>query len=220
MKKWLKTVRSGYFLIVSAFALGCASRPLNSNLEELPPTADVEIQVILKNLQTLSEEKKLEKVSESLLNHGYARDPLGEGPSGVYDQDPLYRLDLFDCTTYIETVLSLTLSKTLEDFKRNIIRIRYKNADINFNQRNHFPELDWVPNNTQENFISDTTNEVGLSNLSSRETEIVKKAWFEKLPSSRISIPKATADRKTALLNKLHHEGDQFSPTKITIKYI
>src|SRR5690606_32543867 len=52
--------------------------------------------------------ERVDKLSSIFLGSDYVGDPLGEGESGVYDRDPLYRFDAFDCTTYVETVLALS----------------------------------------------------------------------------------------------------------------
>src|ERR1035437_2644460 len=48
----------------------------------------------------------LNQVSAALLGKPYQLGPLGEGKFGAEDPDPLYRLDAFDCTTFIETVMA------------------------------------------------------------------------------------------------------------------
>lgn len=56
--------------------------------------------------------------------------PLGEGPTGSYDQDPLFRFDTFDCTTYVETVLSLARARDVADFAVRIDEIRYEHGVV------------------------------------------------------------------------------------------
>ncbi len=82
----------------------------------------------------------------------YIAEPLGEGSDALYNQKPLYRLDAFDCTTFIETILALATTQankndsiTLKNFQNKINAIRYKDADISFYNRNHFPSGDWLP---------------------------------------------------------------------------
>ena len=68
----------------------------------------------------------------------YTADPLGE--EKFPDLDPLIRFDAFDCMTFVETSLA---GGDLD----KLTKIRYKNGDIDFLNRNHFTETDWLENN-------------------------------------------------------------------------
>lgn len=100
----------------------------------------------LKNTRHKKTTERIEIFSQLFLNLPYKGDPLGEGTGACFDEDPVYRFDSFDCTTFIETVLALSLSKDMISFKKNILKIRYKNSTISFQTRNHFTSLDWIPN--------------------------------------------------------------------------
>ena len=95
--------------------------------------------------------------SELLLDRPYVLFPLGEGRSGEFDQAPLYRMDAFDCETYIDSVLALAFGEDLNSFKRYITQIRYKKGRVSFIDRNHFSSLDWNTNNQREGFVRDVT---------------------------------------------------------------
>src|SRR5688572_7398635 len=58
------------------------------------------------NNQPISSDALL-KTAAFFLDAPYLLEPLGEGPDGVYSQEPLYRTDRFDCVTYVDTVLAL-----------------------------------------------------------------------------------------------------------------
>ncbi len=91
--------------------------------------------------------------SKVLLEKKYKLNPLGEGAGGKFDQDPLFRFDSFDCTTFVETILALTISKRAGDFQKNMSKIRYKNDLPSFSQRNHFPQLDWMTSGFNKKLI-------------------------------------------------------------------
>ena len=55
--------------------------------------------------------ERIDRVSESMLGHPYVNDPLGEG-RGV-DRDPPVRYDAYDCLTFVEEVLALSLGVAL-----------------------------------------------------------------------------------------------------------
>ncbi|MBN1783778.1 MAG: DUF1460 domain-containing protein [Alphaproteobacteria bacterium] len=55
--------------------------------------------------------KDLEQHSEKFIGIRYQDSPLGEGPNALYDKDPLFRFDRFDCLTYVETVMAIYFSE-------------------------------------------------------------------------------------------------------------
>lgn len=110
----------------------------------------------------------------------YVVDPLGEGPTGILAQGPLYRFDGFDCTTFVETVMALALSKNPQEFKSRIIQIRYKNSVVDYVTRNHFTSVDWIPNNIAQGFIKDITQEIAGPLVKISETSIDKAGWYSK----------------------------------------
>lgn len=110
----------------------------------------------------------------------YLVDPLGEGENGEFSKGPLYRFDAFDCTTFVETVLALTLSNSLEEFKIRINQIRYKDGIVSYKTRNHFPSLDWIPNNTKNGFVTDITGFIAGPNTKWSQTWIDKGGWLRK----------------------------------------
>ena len=65
-------------------------------------------------------QQRIKTQSGVLLNTPYLAGALGEGVSGKYDQNPLYRFDYFDCETYVDTVMALVLAKNLTDFRSKI----------------------------------------------------------------------------------------------------
>jgi hypothetical protein len=122
--------------------------------------------------------RKIEFYSAQLLGRPYVPDPLGEGEG--YDSDPLYRFDAFDCTTYVETVLSLAYADgDVQKFAEYMDLIRYKNGRPAFVERNHFPSVDWIPNNIAKGFFLDITADLGPTAIS--QATIDRRAWFEKV---------------------------------------
>ena len=107
----------------------------------------------------------------------YIANPLGEGPQGEFDQAPLYRFDGFDCTTFVETILALSLSRSVEEFDRNLKQIRYKDGLVGYQTRNHFPSIDWIPNNSAQGFVKDITAEIDPVNFKTSRTWIQKDEW-------------------------------------------
>ena len=96
----------------------------------------------------------------------YSNSPLGEG-FGV-DSDPLIRFDTFDCTTFVETVLA-------DSDVEKLTKIRYKNGKVDFINRNHFIETDWLKNNS--NIVENVSHKFGKTDV--RTVVIDKKSWFK-----------------------------------------
>ena len=102
-------------------------------------------------------------------------DASGEGTFGLYDPDPISRFDVFDCTTYVETVLALARTPLIrnpfknqeknlaEQYQRSFLRIKYLGAgdyfksEISFNHRNHFASTQWIPNLEAKKIVRDVT---------------------------------------------------------------
>lgn len=104
---------------------------------------------------------------------------LGEGPTAKYDRDPLVDFSRADCVTFVEQTLALALSANYEQMFANLLRLRYKNAEINFTMRNHYTHADWVPNNSW--LLADVTAEVGGSLCADMTKVIDRPAFFRKL---------------------------------------
>ncbi|MCP3943573.1 MAG: DUF1460 domain-containing protein [Desulfobacteraceae bacterium] len=113
--------------------------------------------------------------------------PLGEGVEGDYNQKPLYRFDLFDCTTFVEMVLALaytrpeSIKKDLSAFEEMVKLIRYGNGEPSFLTRNHFPSADWIPNNTIGNgLLRDVSHEVSLWGSGAVGLALInKQGWYQ-----------------------------------------
>lgn len=77
-------------------------------------------------------------IGAQYLGARYVLDPLGEAAG--YDPDPLIRDDAFDCTTFVETALA-------DGDMARLMKIRYRDGQARWENRNHFIETDWLANN-------------------------------------------------------------------------
>lgn len=126
-----------------------------------------------------SRANNIDKFSYAFLNAPYVRNPLGEG-DGI-DKDPIYRFDAFDCLTFVETVLALSLSKDKNEFEELIKKIRYKNGEVAIEKRNHFVNPDWIENNSY--IVYDNTKDIAKKinkDVSIISSELDRKTWFKK----------------------------------------
>ena len=110
--------------------------------------------------------KSDEYIGAGFLGMPYVTNPLGEGVKP--DKDPLIRYDAFDCVTFVETVLANGDIGTLN-------KIRYKNGNIDFVNRNHFIETDWLENNSW--LVENVSGEYAPTKI--RNVKIDKKKWFK-----------------------------------------
>ena len=106
-------------------------------------------------------------IGEQYVGVKYLNNPLGE--EKLPDIDPLIRDDAFDCTTFVETSLA-------DGDVEKLNAIRYKNGDVDFVNRNHFVESDWLNNN--KNFVENVSYLYGKTAV--RSVVIDKKSWLKK----------------------------------------
>src|SRR5262245_45756565 len=114
-----------------------------TTVQKPPPT----LEGLLTRVKATRFVERLEHFSEQFMGAPFEAGPLGEGPQGRYDQGPECRFDAFDCTTLVETVAALALTREASEFSRWLRQIRYQNGRVDFLSRNHFPCGDWVPHN-------------------------------------------------------------------------
>jgi hypothetical protein len=166
--------------------------------------AEDEITTLLKKHSKKPFDARINAYSLTFSGKPFLKNPLGEGPSGDFDKNPLYRFDGFDCTTYIETVMALARSQTKAEFEYHMNHIRYKDGEISFFTRNHFPCADWIPNNIKSNYVSDITRVVAAELPVKEATALVsKKNWYRSFENPEIK-----------------RLGQQFVDEKVSLPYI
>lgn len=178
------------------------------------------IQLISLNKEN-SLQHRIEQASAALLDSPYQTNALGEGLKGKYDQNPLYRFDRFDCETYVDTVVALSLANNFSDFKTKLNQIRYKQAQIDFFQRNHFPSADWIPNNKRNGIIQELTYHIAGQRTRITTALIRRENWYQHLSIARIQIPYLFPSEKKLYLDQLKKEEKrQANNEKASIAYI
>lgn len=163
---------------------------------------------------------RVEIASHYFLGKPYFLGALGEGSDATFDQNPLYRTDKFDCTTFDETVLALTEAKNLEQFKQVIKKIRYQHGQVSFLNRNHFTSVDWNSNNQRNGYIKDITDQFAVRPKVAIAL-IDKPNWYRNLAADNIKLLKPVSSQQAAeLLNQLHANSQQVSKVISRIKYL
>jgi len=113
-------------------------------------------------------------LGEQLRGTPYAHSPLGEGEG--QDPDPRLRLDKVDCLTFVETVMALALSSSVEDVVHVLDSIRYRNRP-DYAGRNHLMEAEWLPSNTAKGMVRDVTAQLGGEGVFQDAKVIGPEAW-------------------------------------------
>ncbi len=122
---------------------------------------------------------RIEAISAKYLGTPYQLDPLGEGANGAIDRDPLIRFDVFDCQTYVETVIAEARASGADQVADELRAIRYQDGVVDFGRRNHFPDADWIPHNVALGIVTDISASVaGAWPLKVARTHITRRAWL------------------------------------------
>lgn len=175
----------------------------------------------LNELQGLSVHQKIYYWTQEFTGLPYGKGgPLGEGKSGRFDQDPLYRFDTFDCTTFVETITALALSSNKIQFEDHLINLRYKDGSVSYENRNHITSHSWIPENTSNGYYSEMT--YGFSEnlqLTARATIDVPN-WFEKHSLSRLRLPDTSRRKKKRRLKELRKLSKQFQVEEVELPYL
>lgn len=185
--------------------------------------ATPETQALLARFQTVQGiANRAQALSAYFLGKPYGFDgPLGEGPGARYDQDPLFRFDTFDCTTFVETVLALAHAQDEQDFEERLRQIRYEHGNIDFTTRNHFTSLDWVPNNIANGYLRDITRELAPAGVARVASAVIDKpGWYNTLTADMLRVAGLSPAERSARVDEWHREGDRFTPVVSDIDYV
>lgn len=156
---------------------------------------------------------RIDAVSKALLGVDYQIDPLGEGVG--YDTDPIVRYDAFDCLTYVEEVLALSMTEDLEAADAFRVAIRY-DGPVDYANRKHFMELQWIPGAITSGWLRDTTGAYGrpTQRLEREVTDATWKAWRyrSRFALSDEQLPKGTMALNVLTLDDAIAVADQIRP--------
>ncbi|NLQ16644.1 DUF1460 domain-containing protein [Marinomonas sp. M1K-6] len=170
------------------------------------------------SLEASSYGEKMAALSGVFLGAAYAGGSVGEGAGGKYDKDPLMRFDVFDCTTYVETLLAGVMSASSAEFEANLMALRYQDAKVSFVSRNHFPSLDWFHNNQDK--LLDITPDVAQGKAQVAKTIIDKAAWYQHLSSDVLRCDALSSNDCQTRLSQLQAEGRGFAPEPAYLPYV
>ncbi|MCX5795859.1 MAG: DUF1460 domain-containing protein [Elusimicrobia bacterium] len=165
--------------------------------------------------------ERFEAVSAAFLGIPYNLGPMGEGPNGEFDHSPTYSFRSLDCTTFVEEAMALSWESDLDRAKALLQKIRYRDGQVSYETRNHFPETDWRVNNEAAGFLKDITRDVAGGRAMVMHKRISKRAWYLTHTFNDIKgfsdLPKPELEAK---LKRMRELGAQFQDEVSTITYV
>ena len=99
-------------------------------------------------------------------------------------------LDAFDCVTYMETVLALSLASTADEFTEWLRKIRYEGGRIGWKRRNHYM-TGWIRSNVRAGAL----HRLALPNV----PIVVKNRTLNRVPGLPASRVRFTCVAKPAI---------------------
>jgi len=187
---------------------------------------DEMIQSLQKKYSQTTTVEKLAHISAFFLNKPYILGALGEGKKGTFDQSPLYRTDGFDCVTFVNTVLALTLTDNLINFQKSLITLNYLSNTATYQNRCHFISLDWNRHNSiDNNILEDVTKKIKDKNqrplAKTANTIIDKNNFFQHRTLNDIKLLNPISPPKAqTLLHELQRLASDIKPQAVTIDYL
>lgn len=165
----------------------------------------------------------LYQLTSQWLGLPYAGGPLGEGAGGRYDQDPLYRFDQFDCVTFVETAIASVTTQDFASFEKKMNQIRYENGKVDFVSRNHFSEVDWIPNNIRSGILYEVMDQAEKSAskpLPFAVATIDKKSWYAKMSAATLKVAGLNERQTRKRVKELQDEGKKMPNEVSRLPYI
>lgn len=188
---------------------------------------DLRVQQLYHSLKTNSKTSmasRLDTISARFLNKPYLLGALGEGSNARFDQTPLYRLDAFDCETFVTSMLALAFATDAASYKKCLQKLRYKNGRVNYVNRNHFTSLDWNGNNQAQGFVKDITNT--FKDAKNKPVALMARAmidkpsWYRHKTSASIKLTQPNAQKTKQRLQEMQALANTQSLQEASIPYI
>lgn len=210
-----------YFVFISLL-LFSLSPSVSANSDSITyANANNELTQLINTNNHLSLVDKINNTSAYFLGRPYQLEPEGEGATGEFNQEPIYRVDRFDCQTYVSTVLAIVLSNNFSELQKNIALVNYKNGTVSFFTRNHFSDVDWLQNNIQNGFVHNISDDiVGNKSVATATAFVDRQSWYKKLPISRIKIIDLSPQQQVQKLADLHALSAKAQNVVANINYI
>ena len=149
-----------------------SAEPPSANESSYPYDMPEELWLLYEQSSDLMMEEKIIVFSQTMMGLPYVLNGIGEGVPP--DSDPMFRFDNYDCLSFVETILALSMSKQTEDIEIIVKDLRY-HGDITYTNRNHFMISQWIPNAIEKGYLKDITKELGEVHITTKS--ITTKNW-------------------------------------------
>lgn len=129
---------------------------------------------------------RLLHVSRQFLGAPYQFSPLGE--AAPPDADPLFVTNTFDCLSLVEISLAMAAEPQIDRALQRLNGIRYFDGRVDFGQRKHLMESQWIPANSE--WLHDITQDVAGDLAVSVHKTITPATWAKRKQALDLNIPK------------------------------
>lgn len=157
-----------------------------SNVDMSALRREKQIYDLIASFEGLDAEERLEEASEVFVGARYALSPLGEGRPP--DSDPRIRFDAFDCTTYVETVVAMALSRAFDEVRPNLDSLRYRDGSPSFEARHHLPVAQWIPAFTRRGLLIEATRDFGAEETRTVRLRTSPELWRKRTRARALSL--------------------------------
>lgn len=223
MKNTLTSLKK---LVLAISILACiGSHAFDSSaIEKQADSAIKELYHKLNNMPNISMAARIDWISKHFLGAPYLLGSLGEGPLARYDQFPQYRIDAFDCDTYVNTVVALALANSLPSFQQCIKKMRYTYGNVSYIQRTHFTGLDWNQYHQQTGIFKDITPQIKNKqkhSVTKMATALIDKPnWYAYKTINTIRLQNTPPAEQEKRLRELKAKGAKLKVATENVPYI
>ena len=121
-----------------------------------------------------------------LLGLPYEPDPLGDG------EGDRFRLDTFDCMSFVETAVALGSSRTLAEAARALDDVRYQGAPRRA-ERHHEVLSQWLPANVARGYLAEATPAIAADRALREERVYTAEGWdaLHRTGRAIVGLPRA-----------------------------
>ena len=156
---------------------------------------------------------RMETISRAMVGQPYVLDPLGEGE--VPDADPMVRYDAFDCLTFVEEVVALSMGETSAETDQIRQTLRYGSRSPKYIHRHHLMALQWLPSAQRNGWLVDRTAALGETH--SMDRDITLETWAawsqraqfhhrdEELPLGHARLTVLPVERAREVMHQIPH---------------
>jgi hypothetical protein len=220
----LITPLKNVFLILY-FSICISAYAFNSSATEQQANVVIkELYHKLHHMPNTSMTQRIDWISKQFLDVPYLLGSLGEGSKALYDQFPQYRVDHFDCDTYVNTVIALSLANSLPSFQQCMNQLRYQDGKVSYIQRRHFTGLDWNKEHQQAGLFKDITLSITNKNHQTiakfARATIEKPNWYARKNLETIRLQQANKAKQEARLAELKAKGAKLTVATEKVPYL